>query len=151
MTDNKFTDEMPDEAIIKALKRCTSSTTSEACNGCPFSETGICEKMSNALEIYALDLINRQKAEIERLQDEHDGRIKSLAAAFKIAEAEERCKAYILSQKAEAIKEFARRLTNTIMGKLDASDNAPDRDFYFITDVYEDIDNLEKEMTEVKK
>ena len=60
--------------------------------------------------IHAFDLINRQKAEIERLQDERDGRIKSLAAAFNIAEAEARVEAYILSQKAEAIKEFAERL-----------------------------------------
>jgi hypothetical protein len=143
MMEHKFTD----DEIVKALD-CKAEAH---CAVCDTKECVPCEWCVFHYIKHALDLINRQKAEIERLQDEHDGRIKSLAAAFKIAEAEERCKAYILSQKAEAIKEFARRLTNTIMGKLDASDNAPDGDFYFITDVYEDIDNLEKEMTEVKK
>lgn len=59
---------MNDNDIIKALEHCVSSTTSEACNGCPFFGTTICTEMENGLQIYALDLINRQKVEIERLQ-----------------------------------------------------------------------------------
>ena len=59
---------MNDVDIIKALECCTSSTTSEACIGSP-SSTTICTEMGNGLQIYALDLINRQKAEIERLQE----------------------------------------------------------------------------------
>ncbi len=69
MTKRKFT---VDE-VIKALEHCTSSTTSEACNGCPFNQTNICEQMSNGVEIYALDLINRQRAEIADLEDENKG------------------------------------------------------------------------------
>jgi hypothetical protein len=54
--------------IIKALECCASGTSSEDCEGCPFNENDICDKESNATEKYALDLINRQKAEIERLK-----------------------------------------------------------------------------------
>ena len=45
------------EQIIQALEHCISSTTSEACNGCPLSSTDICIQMENGLMIYALDLI----------------------------------------------------------------------------------------------
>ena len=68
MTERKFTD----EDVIKALEHCTSSTTSEACNGCPFNQSNICEQMSNGLEIYALDLINRQRAELKALKMDND-------------------------------------------------------------------------------
>jgi hypothetical protein len=47
--------------------------------------------------------------------------------------------------KAEAIKEFVERLTNTICEKLDQSSDNPDGNNYHITDVYTDIDNLVKE------
>lgn len=56
---------MTDREIIKALEHCTSSTTSEACNGCPLYDTTICTEMENGLQIYSLDLI-------KRLQDEND-------------------------------------------------------------------------------
>ncbi len=59
--DNKLTDEQ----IIKALKCCISATNGVACEGCPFDETDTCENDSFATERYALDLINRQKAENE--------------------------------------------------------------------------------------
>ncbi len=58
---------MTDNEIIKALECCASSTHSDACVFCPFNELKICEVESNGLEKRALDLINRQKAEIERL------------------------------------------------------------------------------------
>ena len=58
---------MTDEQTIKALECCISSDNSEACRGCPFDENDMCTKDSNALQKYALDLINRQKAEIEIL------------------------------------------------------------------------------------
>ena len=132
MTDNKFTD----EEVVKALECCTSSTTSEACNGCPFSETDICEKMSNALEIYALDLINRQKAEIEELNT-------NLALAFDNAKNNtiERIREHTI--RFVAIKEFAERLKRTAflpLGTYIAE--------HIITD--SQIDNLVKEMTEEK-
>lgn len=64
MSDKKLTD----EEIIKALECCISTTTEEACAGCPFNKQKLCDKDQWALERYALDLINRQKAEIEKMK-----------------------------------------------------------------------------------
>lgn len=77
---------MTDNEIIKALECCASGTSSEACEGCPFNENDICDKESNATEKYALDLINRQKAEIERLQK--DGETVAIALLKARAEIE---------------------------------------------------------------
>lgn len=55
------------EQIIDALEHCTSSTTSEACNGCPLYTTDICTEMENGLEIYALALIKELIEENDRL------------------------------------------------------------------------------------
>ena len=52
--------------------------------------------------------------------------------------------------KSEAYREFAERLTDIICDKIEESSNNPNGDTYYITDVYEDIDNLVKEMTERK-
>lgn len=105
MTDHKFTD----EEVVKALEFCLQGDSCFGC--CPYDDgDDDCTYCTSKLARDALDLINRQKAEIERLQDDRDGKIKSLAAAFNIAEAEERVEAYIRSQKSEVIKEFAERL-----------------------------------------
>lgn len=58
---------------------------------------------------------------------------------------------YLLEAKSEAIKEFAEKLTNRICENVNRSLDNPDGNNYFITDVYEDIDNLVKEMTEGKE
>ena len=50
--------------------------------------------------------------------------------------------------RAEAIKEFAERLTSRICDNIEQSMNNADGDNYFITDVYTDIDKLEEEMLE---
>ena len=60
---------LTDEEIVKALKNCTDIENEEGCENCPFS-TGRCID----LKIHALDLINRQNAEIERLTEEIDQR-----------------------------------------------------------------------------
>lgn len=51
---------MNDNDIIKALERCATTN----CKGCPYFKFGNC---SDKLQLDAVDLINRQKAEIERL------------------------------------------------------------------------------------
>lgn len=57
MTEHKFTD----EEIIRALECCANGE----CDECIYYDCSPCkEYLNNA----ALDLINRQKAEIERLQ-----------------------------------------------------------------------------------
>ena len=103
---------MNDNDIIKALEHCTSSTTSEACNGCPLFDTTICTEMENGLQIYALDLINRQKAEIERLTEENKRGfdkwlILEKRTKERYAEIYEEAKGVV---RAEAIREFAERL-----------------------------------------
>ena len=76
MSGRKFTD----EEVIKALEHCGSSCSSEACVGCPFDEKGVCTETENALAIFALDLINRQKAEIKSLKDTLCGKLSASAA-----------------------------------------------------------------------
>ena len=57
---------IPDEQIVKALEICSDKLTISCPDDCPFYDE--CEKDICALERKALDLINRQKAEIERLK-----------------------------------------------------------------------------------
>lgn len=70
MTDKKFTDEQ----IIKALKcmlgvQSNDPEYSISCYGCAFEEDAICDAYcSDEMAKVALDLINRQKAEVERLK-----------------------------------------------------------------------------------
>lgn len=63
MTDKKLTD----KDVVEGLERCISTTTAEACAGCPFNKQNLCDKDQGALERYALGLINRQQEDIERL------------------------------------------------------------------------------------
>ena len=57
---------LTDNEIIKALECCASDNIN-SCDDCPFYKQ--CEN-DEQLSKYALDLINRQKAEIERLDKE---------------------------------------------------------------------------------
>lgn len=107
MTDKKLTD----EDVVEGLERCISTTTAEACEGCPFNKQNLCNKDQWALERYSLDLIKRQKSEIERLKEcpkcvyEYDGEvieycIQGPCPNFKTVE----------QIKVEAYKEFAEAL-----------------------------------------
>lgn len=55
---------MNDDEIIMALECCQKNVL---CEQCPLKEKSSC---INKLSTYALDLITRQQAEIERLKDE---------------------------------------------------------------------------------
>lgn len=123
MTDKKFTD----EEIIKALECCISTTTEEACAGCPFNKQKLCDKDQWALERYALDLINRQKAEIEMLKSD----VPSGTIRIRYAKA-----------KAEAYKEFAARLKSYLLLNEKGSISVIS---------FENIDNLLKEMIDEEK
>lgn len=57
--------ELTDEEIVKALEICKTSSI-KGCDGCPFDTLSYCDEIT----INALNLINRQKAEIERLTEE---------------------------------------------------------------------------------
>ena len=107
---------MTDNEIIKALKRIAQYS-------------GFTDDVSNTL-LSALDLINRQKAEIERLNIELQS-MRSAANSYKM---------HYETAKSEAIKEVAKRL----------------KDNYCFTDRWgkiipiSTVDNLVKEMTEVE-
>ena len=113
---------MTDNEVIKALECCSSENGKDDCLTCPnFKDFVDCKEDLSAI---ALDLINRQKAEIERLK----GRVEAteiskqkLLSCFKTA-------------KTEAIKEFAERL------KMETNCGG---------EIYaEDIDNIAKYLTE---
>ena len=106
---------MTDEQIIKALKCCGNWESDESCDECPENTYGFgcAQKMAK----HSLDLINRQKAEIERLQIKN----KTLTEITKNYDWK------FEKAKSEAIKEFADK------GEL-------------IHDVHLIIDHVKKEM-----
>lgn len=110
---------MTDKDIIKALELCKTKDVTD-CKECCFriDEIEINSNCVNELCENALDLINRQKAEIERLKD------------F--------CDIYS-NEGARAIKEFAERLKEKATSTFFEEHKHVDT---------EDIDNLLKEMTE---
>ncbi len=67
MTDKKFTD----EEIIRNYEWCIGCT-SDRCRECTMDEEGFCEE---ELQDLVLDLINRQKAEIERLKSMNQAKL----------------------------------------------------------------------------
>ena len=123
---------MTDEQIIKAYERCfTLGFDESTCYECPFYTATA--KCTEDLRDSALNLIKRQRAEIERLEHIRKGDaqlINSLNKCYKLA-------------KSEAINEFAERLKNKIwysdLCNLER------------TITPEIITNLVKEMTEVQK
>ena len=95
MTDKKFTD----EEIIRTYEWCIGCT-SDRCRECTMDEEGFCEE---ELQDLVLDLINRQKAEIEKL--------KGSTIVSNIMESQ-RIKR---EAKAEAYKEFASKVKQELM------------------------------------
>lgn len=122
MTDKKFTD----EEIIKALE---CHINAEDCVGCEMF--GWCDEI--ILTELVLDLINRQKAEIEELKN-YVNRCKS---------GKEYWVKCLLEKPNEAIKEFAERLKQhkRKMRGFDLND-----EFWDYAVLAEDIDNLLIEM-----
>ena len=93
------------------------------------------EQSSNFLKT-VLAIINRQKAEIERL--------KHRKTELQIRNQE------LQHEKSEAIKEFAERLKEIIIKAIDTYYTSNGGGYYLAEDTIEDIDNLVKEMTEVE-
>ena len=103
MTEHKFTD----EDVIRALECCKMPVGSGACNNCPFDYqrvkrlTGSDKSCTMVMFDCALDLINRQEAEIEELRHKYE---------LAVAEREANVKGFtdvIATAKSEAVKEFA--------------------------------------------
>lgn len=165
---------MEDKEIIKALECCTSGTTSECCNKCPFSPEDICDKDGNALEKYALALINRQKetinrqkAEIEKLEKDakevrhkfdclvcHSTGGRLSKSTYPLRTMETAVTDYInecydeveAEASAEAVKEFAKRVRNYIKTNCNPY-GKPTLDYETSIAIMHYIDNLVKEFT----
>ena len=112
---------MTDNEIIKALELCSADEC--WCDDCPY------ENLCTDTDItkFALDLINRQKSEIERLQKLLD----------------DKCDRCIAKDKAEAVKEFAERLKGYYI-KVKGYDRPYAHTM--ISFLLDKIDNLVKEM-----
>ena len=140
---------MTDNEIIKALECCLSGKDYDtACMKCPIEP--ICESDDILLK-YALDLINRQKAENERLEKELE-----LANADKvIAETHEKSAKemfvdvtqQIKTATSEAIKECIAKVKNHIKTHCNPY-GKPDFDYDTSIKILNFIDNLVKEITE---
>ena len=126
---------MNDEEIIKALECCTED---EDCAHCPsIKEMPYC---SNDIMVGALNLINRQQAEIERLKNE----IQTTKDAYTMLQT----KNEII--KSEAIKEFEDRLKNKI--KIECNPYCkPMCDYGTGIEIMRYIDNLVKEKVNNEK
>ncbi len=117
---------MTDNEIIKALECCLKGCNAEGCDDCPLYEK--VEDCEIEIPIIALDLINRQKAEIERLKLENHVLSQNRIAMPERLE-------IVNNARDKAIREFANRL------KCGVSITSG-----IIT--CEDVDNLVKGMTE---
>ena len=123
--DNKMTD---DE--IKQALECCHNNDNKTCRRCYFRQDRYCREI---LAEHALDLINRQQAEIERLEKENEvmkTNYNSMCMSMpNIAKAE----------RTEAIKEFAERVKDmTILSTLNTIGVKMVK--------IDDINNLVKEM-----
>lgn len=110
---------MSDEEIKKALECCSRGVYAEVCDKCSFKEDGNIVNLNCLnLEKYALDLINRQQAEIEKLQSlctakdviikEQEAEIERLKYLLKYEESKyDRCAKQFYKA---GVKEFAERL-----------------------------------------
>ena len=125
MTDKKSTD----EEIIEALDLCTQQNGSIPCYDCPCWNDD--EQECKGIDYTAtLDLIKRQKAEIEKLNKKVEELSDVLSDTIKIRYAE---------AKVEAYKEFAERLKrSTVMAVMGNK-------IYAVT-TSKGVDNLLKEM-----
>lgn len=119
---------MTDNEIIKTLECCKKPLRESNCKECAFYHSGRCSlNMLNAV----LDLINRQKAEIERLNIECQS-MRNAANSYKM---------HYETAKSEAIKEFAEELKEHRYGELNNC----------ISFSVGYLDNLVKEMTDVER
>lgn len=130
MMERKFTD----DEIVKALE-CCSKDSMLSCRNCPYEES--CNMGRSDIQKDALDLINRQKAEIEILKE-----------AYAIYEETTGLKWV----RAEAIKEFADRLNkeaeNVVIDREGDFVATNDKIYDTVSDwCKETSDNLLKEMT----
>ena len=135
---------MTDNEIIKALELC-ATLDSDNCKKCPCRE--ICKENDGTLTKLTLDLINRQKAENERLEKE----------LMKCKLEKEMLYQTVEEIKSEAIKEFAEELEYFVLNEdIEVVEpKCKDYESYinganqFRHQIKNGINNLVKERTEV--
>ena len=120
---------MTDNEIIKALDCCAIDDGAN-CEQCPMNDLHRNDCYSIILHKHSLDLINRQKAEIERLKDDLHACTKEVIRSHEI-------------DRNKAIKEFAEKLKEHSR-KMQSSDFSGE--FWDKAVLVETIDNLVKEM-----
>ena len=100
---------MTDKEIIKALECCGKPVDENSCSECPYH---CYEEDCHKLLPQAIDLINRQQAEIEELEAEIDKQYEQAKADIlgNMADGGESCHWCIDEHRKNAIKEFAERL-----------------------------------------
>lgn len=136
---------MTDNEIIKALNYCCGNikNNDEECQEDMCYQVCLPESREEGIRWCrewlikdALDLINRQKAEIERLREIANHKCQKCVSRT------------IECAKSEAIKEFAERLKENIRNAIDTYYNSYGGGYYHAEDTIDDIDNLVKEITE---
>ena len=146
MSQHKYTDEQ----IVKALECCQSHTITD-CRDCPNRASG--DNCVNELMSNALDLINRQKVEIEEFEIERKKLQDRIVSLFNENEGlqtelqiykQDRMTLYerielVEKTRTKTVKEFAERVINLIYS---ADDINPITEWQ--------IDNIVTEMTEGK-
>ena len=131
---------MNDAEIIKALECCSMPHTEVKCFCCKSTNVDICSKLNPTI---ILDLINRQKAEIEKLESKNNtltidnAILKSIIGSLKDD---------IQTAKSEAIREFAEKLKEKSCNHLVEYDEGGWSERVSAVKV-ENIDSLVEEMT----
>lgn len=128
---------MTDNDIIKALECCI--LYKQICSeNCPLRDVKSCKEN---LRKHCLDLINRQKAEIEKWKEESSDKERAYTDEYCLRkEWQTKCQELLKDKqtaKSEAIEEFAERLKHSF---FDNGYESPDVDFDYF------VDNLLKEM-----
>ena len=72
LVDGHIDNTMSDEDIIKALEYCKNWESAETCEVCPANIYGF--SCANKMSKHYLNLINRQKAEVERLKKQNESK-----------------------------------------------------------------------------
>jgi hypothetical protein len=147
---------MTDKEIIKALECCEDSYSSRKCLECPYYCCNAKKDCVDEMKCDALDLINRQQAEIENyikvaeyqqnLTVKKSFEIKELKAEierltarnFELAEKGEKVVIAFKNAKSEAIKEFAGLVDKDIDKKLSESIKAQNPHLYLIHQIVKD-------------
>ncbi len=149
---------MTDNEIIKALKICNSLHL-RCGNGCPYYEVPYKngQRCSEMMIDDALDLINRQKAEIERLERRgifpEKGFFNLLCGALVFTKTLEEYNEFRKTIKSEAIKEFAEKLKDElqkVIWSCNVDLRAELNKTYVTNKVWSCINSLAKELTESK-